>query len=317
MANLTITFTPPGTVPANGYIVKYKKVGDPTYITVTPNPISSPIVINGVDLGVYEGTVQADCGGYTSVEVPFTAEGCPTITLEFYITEGSTSELANVEVLALNTSGPFTYLWSDGQTTEIAIDLIKGNTYSVTVTDGQGCSVTQDINPNVEILRGVSIEVMYFENNTTDIADPYIDSVTGNRLCVGGHSCNAAKYELVANGISQGVANMNNKGTIGGGNPDIDYDEYNSPPGSYQSSHANDRYFIKTITASEAASIAAADGTVTLELVFIGTWDYANLGYPNGHASAVWMRIRDSNGVQLSSTCISETASYIFDPYAA
>lgn len=72
MAKLTLVFTPTSVPPANGYIVKYRKVGDPTYITLSPNPMTSPIEITGLAVGQYEGTVQAFCGtGNLSAEVPF------------------------------------------------------------------------------------------------------------------------------------------------------------------------------------------------------------------------------------------------------
>ena len=48
---------------------------------------------------------------------------------------------------------PYTYLWSDGQTTETAANLIAG-TYSVTITDANGCSV--DVN-NINITEPAAL----------------------------------------------------------------------------------------------------------------------------------------------------------------
>ena len=75
MSTLTITFTPPATAPADGYIVQYRAVGTSTYTTVSPNPTSSPVVITGVDGSLsYEGLIQASCGsGFSSDAIPFTA----------------------------------------------------------------------------------------------------------------------------------------------------------------------------------------------------------------------------------------------------
>ena len=62
-ATLTISFTPPATPPANGYLVQYGIPGEAVQ-TVSPNPASSPVVITGLTPGsVYQGTVQGDCGG--------------------------------------------------------------------------------------------------------------------------------------------------------------------------------------------------------------------------------------------------------------
>jgi hypothetical protein len=75
MSTLTITFTPPATAPANGYIVQYRQVGTTPYTTVSPNPTASPVVITGVDGSEsWEGLIQADCGsGFSSDALPFTA----------------------------------------------------------------------------------------------------------------------------------------------------------------------------------------------------------------------------------------------------
>ncbi|MDX2362441.1 MAG: choice-of-anchor L domain-containing protein [Crocinitomicaceae bacterium] len=44
-------------------------------------------------------------------------------------------------------TGPFTYLWSDSQTTQDAIGLTSG-TYTVIITDGLGCELSQDFTVN-------------------------------------------------------------------------------------------------------------------------------------------------------------------------
>jgi len=62
MAKLTITFTPPTPAPANGYRVKYRKVGTTAWNTVSPYPTSSPVIITGLENDVnYEGTIEAAC----------------------------------------------------------------------------------------------------------------------------------------------------------------------------------------------------------------------------------------------------------------
>ncbi|EJF54082.1 hypothetical protein SapgrDRAFT_2422 [Saprospira grandis DSM 2844] len=61
---------------------------------------------------------------------------------------------------AIPTGGtaPYTYLWSDGQTTATAMNLAPG-AYSVVVVDSQGCSVTEQVllqNPDPVVLSFVS-----------------------------------------------------------------------------------------------------------------------------------------------------------------
>ncbi|AFC23471.1 gliding motility-associated C-terminal domain-containing protein [Saprospira grandis] len=55
-------------------------------------------------------------------------------------------------------TAPYTYLWSDGQTTATAMNLAPG-AYSVVVVDSQGCSVTEQVllqNPDPVVLSFVS-----------------------------------------------------------------------------------------------------------------------------------------------------------------
>ena len=75
MAKLTIAFTPPSPAPANGYRVRYRKVGTTSYNTISPYPTTSPVVITGLENGVnYEGTIEAACdGGLFSSVVAFSA----------------------------------------------------------------------------------------------------------------------------------------------------------------------------------------------------------------------------------------------------
>lgn len=72
MATLTVDFVEPTPAPVNGYVVKYRKVGETVWSMVTPNPTSSPVVISDLDNTSYEGTVRSDCGsGITGLEVAF------------------------------------------------------------------------------------------------------------------------------------------------------------------------------------------------------------------------------------------------------
>lgn len=60
--SLQVAFTAPTIAPANGYVVKWRPVGTPTWNTVSQN--QNPVVIAGVPTCFnIEGTIQADCGG--------------------------------------------------------------------------------------------------------------------------------------------------------------------------------------------------------------------------------------------------------------
>lgn len=78
--DLTLTWTPPSPVPANGYIVYYRRVGSSTYSQIVVSEIESSVVISSVTPGYdYEGYIVSVCEPCCdlpgcenlSVQVPF------------------------------------------------------------------------------------------------------------------------------------------------------------------------------------------------------------------------------------------------------
>ena len=78
MSTISVNFDSPSPSPINGYIVKYRKVGDANYSILTPNPVDSPAIINGVDLNFsYEGTIQCNCSNsVVSDKITFSTQAC-------------------------------------------------------------------------------------------------------------------------------------------------------------------------------------------------------------------------------------------------
>ena len=78
MATLTISFTVAIPAPTLGYRIKYRKVGDLLYTTLS-SVMSSPVIITGADSGFdYEGTIESECSsGFFSPPRTFFA---PAIT---------------------------------------------------------------------------------------------------------------------------------------------------------------------------------------------------------------------------------------------
>ena len=61
--SLTLSFIAPDIAPVNGYRVKWRTVGAPNYTVVTPNPLTTPIVIPQVPIcDNIEGTIETSCG---------------------------------------------------------------------------------------------------------------------------------------------------------------------------------------------------------------------------------------------------------------
>lgn len=227
------------------------------------------------------------------VDVP-----CPTITVAFDVENESTTT-AKVTANPSGGTAPYTYNWSNGQTTQQATGLVKNTEYTLIVTDSLGCIATENVTPDIQILTGLKMELMYFQNNTAVTTDPFYP-----RLCFGGHTCNNARFEFFCNGVSQGIANLNN---IGGTVPP-DIDDLNYPPPGYDAPSGQDRYWSVVLSGADAAAIAGPGGVVNITVNYIGT------GSP--HSDASWVRISKEDGTVLSSTCMTSFAGYTFDPYS-
>ena len=85
--------------------------------------------------------------------------------------------LGDLTATAVDGTSPYTYLWSDGsaQTSMLATDLAVG-TYTVTVTDSEGCSVTASgevltNTPTTSALAGVSVCSDGTGTATTEVLD--------------------------------------------------------------------------------------------------------------------------------------------------
>lgn len=225
------------------------------------------------------------------------------LTLGFTIeSEGPTT--ASATVVVTDGTAPYTYLWSNGNTTATATGLDKGTEYTVHVSDSNGCVADGAVTPNVEVLTGLKVEVMYFVLPTI-ADDPYAP-----RLCgTGTHNCNRARFDVLANGSSIGIANLNNAG--GTSIPDGTIDDHNTPPDypDYPNSDPLDRYFGKVITGVEAAEIADESGNVTFTLFYTGI-------DANPHSDAAWIKITKEDGTILATECVNVFDEYVFDPYA-
>ena len=140
----------------------------------------------------YHGTITSDCSinpiGMTFG--PFTVVGWTDLQGN---TCGSTSAQptcnGTATVNIANGQAPYTYLWSDGQTSQTASGLCEGN-YSVTVTDANGCT------------SAISIDV---NNNTTNPTANL--SVSDNTECEAEDPCQSVCFES-SNGNNDVSAQM-------------------------------------------------------------------------------------------------------------
>ena len=106
------------------------------YNTFEVPPILSP--------GIYY-VVADDGGGCTGMSETVIIKSSSTISWGFYIVEDSgcnNVESGKIYITGLTGNPPFTYLWSNGETTDFITGLTNG-TYSVTITDNTNCALSQ------------------------------------------------------------------------------------------------------------------------------------------------------------------------------
>jgi hypothetical protein len=121
---------------AGGYTYQWVNLADSLVV------ISTVQDLTGVPAGTYKVTVNDGVNppviGYATVNQPISA-----VTASAVATNISCNGASNgsIDVSAAGGTAPYTYLWSNGATTQDLAGLAPGS-YSVTVTDANGCTVT-------------------------------------------------------------------------------------------------------------------------------------------------------------------------------
>jgi hypothetical protein len=149
-----------------------------------------------------------------------------------------------------------------------------------------------------ECLTSILIEVAYLAS----FAERALAGSTefGPAGCSGGHGCNNAKFELLANGVPVGIFNLNN---VGGGQDDQNY-----PPWVPSNYDGYSRYNSLTISPLEAQAIANANpGSSIITFGFIGA-----PGYPNPHSGEAFVKI-SQNGLVIYQGCPDLADTFIVD----
>lgn len=118
--------------------------GSPPY-TYSWNPTNQTSqTATGLAAGIYTVTIT-DAGGCSAVDTVLISEPAALST-----TVTSTNSCASSGIASVNVSGgtpSYSFLWSNGNSTSTATGLSSGN-YSVTITDGNGCTSTASVTIN-------------------------------------------------------------------------------------------------------------------------------------------------------------------------
>jgi uncharacterized protein (DUF2141 family) len=122
----------------------YLYSGSDVYITSAVTNTNEAIFQN-LTAGTYYLLVQ-DIGGCTGVSETIIVEESSPMDFGLYVVPNSScggAPLGKLYVTGQTGTAPYTYLWSNNQTTSSITGLTSGN-YTVTVTDAAGCVVTKN-----------------------------------------------------------------------------------------------------------------------------------------------------------------------------
>lgn len=128
------------TTSASPYTIIVYKDGD---VFDVSTEATLPVTYSNLPSGVYYATVF-DYGSVTANTENFVIDSSVGVDFGFWKVNTSTCVIdkGKLAVTGLTGTGPYTFLWSNNETTQLVTGLTQG-TYSVTVTDALGCSTTK------------------------------------------------------------------------------------------------------------------------------------------------------------------------------
>jgi hypothetical protein len=124
---------------ADGSVLAAATGGAPPY-TYLWSTGAGTATVSDLVAGNYAVTVTDTNGCTATATVNVAGLPTPTCTLEI-VAESTTGDNGALRVIASGGTAPFSYSWSNGRTTDTVASLAPG-TYSVTVTDANGCTTS-------------------------------------------------------------------------------------------------------------------------------------------------------------------------------
>ena len=121
----------------------YLYSGDGSYITSAVTNTSN-VIFGSLTAGTYYMTAE-DLGGCSGESQNFIIEDSTPLSFGIQVVPNSScggTPVGRIGITGVTGTQPFTYLWSNGQTTPLITGLTAGN-YSVQVTDNFGCVASQ------------------------------------------------------------------------------------------------------------------------------------------------------------------------------
>ena len=160
-----------------------------------PDTISYDADLNGIlssnGLAPLMGTWVIYGAVYSDEADPFNSicsQSADSLVVTFLDGVNLTSVVDNLDGTATaNASGgdmPYTYLWSDDQTTQTAVGLVAGETYGVTVTDANGCTDDGSV-----LMGGIADPCLDWMSPTDTTGWVDFNTTFGGAPCDDGNGC--------------------------------------------------------------------------------------------------------------------------------
>jgi hypothetical protein len=154
-----------GTAGAPYTIFIYK---DGSYYS-TSNSVTFPLTVSNLGDGIYYAVV-VDNGLATAITENTVISASTAVDFGFWKvdTANCSQNFGKLAVTGITGTGPYTYSWSNGETTQLITGLTQG-TYSCTVTDSLGCQTTKSETIGLALPLGLgflsSIQPTCFQND--------------------------------------------------------------------------------------------------------------------------------------------------------
>lgn len=189
---------------------------DEVNTTVTSGQITSAFKLNtGVAFDCYVWVAR---GLYFQTTTCSTCPNAPTISISSTVKD-ATCGSADGSITVNPTGGatPYTYVWSNGQTTATATNLVAGS-YTVTVSDANGCSVSSTITVNNQggiAVSTVSADASCGNSNgsiTATVANgtlPYVYAWSNGGTSSSISNLSAGVYTLTVTDANSCIASIN------------------------------------------------------------------------------------------------------------
>lgn len=185
-----------------------------TYVWSNGNTDS---IANNLTAGTYQVTITDSSGCYNNLAIivtePPVLVGTAFVSSNYNGQAISFPGMNDGQVTATVTGGvsPYTFLWNDGQTTAIASSLVAG-TYTVTITDDNGCTDIQTIILNEPI--GFISQVVLISDYNTYAVSCFNNNDGSVEINVSGGTSpytflwSNGETDTIATGLSVGIATI-------------------------------------------------------------------------------------------------------------